>query len=111
MKEKVNYSLNIHSRNIDVTRDGFGNIVSGKSLTGHFYVSLQNGQDMSFYGKYPTGVETDLEEIRHNDNSDYSKELPTDHVFTKKIRLTAEQYESNGMDLPYVQNRQQMLSF
>ena len=111
MKEKVNYSLNIHSRNIAVTRDGFGNIVRDKSLTGHFYLSLQNGQDMKFYGKYPTGIETEREQRKHKDTSDYSKELTTDHVFTKKIRLTAEQYESNGMDLPYVQNRQQMLSF
>lgn len=100
MKSKKDYYLNIHSRNINVKEKESGELEQGKSLTGHFYISLQAEEAKKFFGVYPEDnivisnakLETNKEKLLHEGIIEFSKK-ETDHVFTKQIRLTKEQYE------------------
>jgi len=101
MKKKEDYFLNIHSRNIAVKEHESGELEEAKSLTGHFYISLQAGEVEKPFGLYPGGnvlisnaiVKTEEEGELHKKVVNFSGAIDMNHVYTKRIRLTEEQYE------------------
>lgn len=105
-KEKQGYYINIHHRNISVSKDINEKLQQEKSY-GHFYLSLEGPNVHKYYGKYPKEgnffnniigqglIETDEEELTHINVTKLSKNNPDKALIsTKKITVSKEQFEA-----------------